>query len=68
MTMQNKQSTSSNSGFAGGFIFGVITMFIMIAIFEPSNEDMIAECEATLPRDQVCEVVAVPVDKTHESE
>ena len=47
-------------GFSGGFFFGFLACLFLVAIFVPTYDDIIGECEASLPRDQVCELVAVP--------
>lgn len=57
--MNEQYQAGMASGFGGGFFFGFLAVLMFVAVFTTSNEDLIAECEASLPRDQVCEVVAV---------
>jgi len=49
-----------------GFISGITTLLLLMH-FTDSNvsryKTAIAECEKSLPRDQYCKVIAVPIEK-----
>jgi hypothetical protein len=51
-------------GFTRGFIIGVLSIMGLVILFpDPVFKDVdekIAQCEASLLRNQVCELVAVP--------
>jgi len=49
-----------------GFIVGVVTVSAVAHM--PSSKmsimhEMVKECEKTLPRDQHCKIIALPIDK-----
>lgn len=48
--------------FAGMFIFAGALSMIPNSLVKQANE-AIKECEKSLPRDQNCKIIALPVDK-----
>ena len=70
--MKNKVRASYNDteidpgkAFGVGFILGMLLIVLCWALNSAFNPD-IAACESSLPRDQVCVLVAVPQDKVNE--
>lgn len=56
----------SNTVFLAGMLIGAM-IFAGILAFAPyyhrQADDAKQACEQTIPRDQVCKIIAVPVDK-----
>jgi hypothetical protein len=48
--------------FAGIFVFAGALSMIPTSLVKQANE-AVHECEKSLPRDQHCKIVALPVDK-----
>jgi len=63
-----KDDMSWNFGFFQGFIAGIIVLIIILAAIPGPSEHKIKECELELPRNQHCELIAVPIEKEKNDE